>query len=205
MKSVRVFAHTVELALEQAAKDLHISRDKVKYTVIQEAKKGFLGFGKKEAIIDAYYEPHPIEVAKTFLTDVLNDIMVEATVSIFEQKNKEAILHVEGTDLGVLIGKRGQTLDALETLVNMAANQSSDQSYYISLDAEGYRKKRKQALEQLAARKAEEALGRRHTISLEPMNARDRKIIHQALQNKKGINTYSNGDEPKRHIVIEPE
>src|SRR5690606_7755171 len=122
-----------------------------------------------------------------------------------QSKNRDGVVfELKGEKIGVLIGKRGQTLDSLQYLVNLVANKHSEGYIRITLDAENYRSRRKEALEQLATRIGQKAIKTKKEVILEPMNALERKIIHLTLQNVKGIKTYSEGVEPNRRIVVAP-
>ncbi|WP_143521208.1 RNA-binding cell elongation regulator Jag/EloR, partial [Pseudomonas sp. 2995-1] len=121
-----------------------------------------------------------------------------------EERKDGIFLNISGVDIGVLIGKRGQTLDSLQYLVNLVANRQSNNYVRIYLDAEGYRDRRKEALETLASRLSSKAIRTKKEVCLEPMNAHERKIIHTALQNVKGVKTYSDGEEPNRCIIVAP-
>ncbi|WP_240376320.1 RNA-binding cell elongation regulator Jag/EloR [Bacillus piscicola] len=205
MKTVKVSGKTIADAIDEALRLLGTdSKENVEYTVLEEPSKGFLGFiGAKQALIEASLKPDPTEEAFLFLRNVIEAMNVEAAVEVREN-GKEVEFLLSGEDIGVLIGKRGKTLDSLQYLVNLAANRQSDRYTHIVLDAENYRARRQEALVQLAHRLAEKAKRIGGEVTLEPMNARERKIIHAALQNKEGVQTHSNGAEPRRHVVITP-
>ena len=146
----------------------------------------------------------PLEKAETFLQQIFASMHLE--VHIEREKSEEAfILNMSGEDLGILIGKHGQTLDSLQYLTNLAANHGlTEKRIHIVLDVEHYRNRREETLRRLASRLADKALRTRQRIMLEPMNRHERKIIHMALQEKRRVSTYSAGDEPFRKVVIEP-
>ncbi|MFC5711644.1 RNA-binding cell elongation regulator Jag/EloR [Thalassorhabdus alkalitolerans] len=204
MRTIKVSGKTIEEALSQALNDLEAQRDEVEYEVLEEPQKGFLGFiGNKPALLKVQVKPQPKEEALSFLKQLLQDMEVKAEV---EEKGegKDIEFHLTGEDLGSLIGKRGKTLDAIQYLVNLVANRHSDQYLRLTVDAEGYRERRKQSLEHLASRLANKALKTRQKVTLEPMNARERKIIHHALQKSREIETFSEGKEPYRKVTILP-
>ena len=120
----------------------------------------------------------------------------------FNQEEKELSINLAGDDMGILIGKRGQTLDSLQYLVSLVVNRESEDYIRVKLDTENYRERRKETLETLAKNIAYKVKRTRRSISLEPMNPYERRIIHSALQNDKYVVTRSEGEEPFRHVVI---
>ena len=146
----------------------------------------------------------PLEKAEAFLQQIFKSMHLE--VNIEREKSEEAfILNMSGDDLGILIGKHGQTLDSLQYLTNLAANHGlTEKRVHIVIDVEHYRNRREETLRRLASRLADKASRTRQRIMLEPMNRHERKIIHMALQENRRVSTYSSGDEPYRKVVIEP-
>ncbi|MBM7095367.1 MULTISPECIES: RNA-binding cell elongation regulator Jag/EloR [Alteribacter] len=204
MKKVTVSGKTVDEAIELAIEKLGVSREQADIRIIEEAQKGFLGIiGGKPAVVEAAVKPDPLKEALTFLRETIDKMGVTASVS--HEVNKDTVsFNIEGEEIGILIGKRGQTLDSLQYLVNLVANKNSEQYLRIVLDAEGYRERRRESLEKLALRLGDKALRTGQEVRLEPMNALERKIIHTTLQNVKGVGTYSDGKEPNRRIVVTP-
>ncbi|QKS73113.1 protein jag [Paenalkalicoccus suaedae] len=204
MNKVTVSGKTVEEAIELGLKKLDATKDSVTIDVIEEAQKGFLGLiGGKPAVVELRLKPDPVKEALVFLRETIDKMGVAASVAT--EKRQEGIYFlISGTDIGVLIGKRGQTLDSLQYLVNLVANKHSENYVRIYLDAEGYRERRKQTLIELAERVANKAARTKREVHLEPMSAHERKIIHSALQNVQGIETRSDGREPHRRIVVIP-
>jgi spoIIIJ-associated protein len=200
--TVQKSGKTVEEALRLALLDLDARADEVNVTVIEEATRGFLGFGSKDAVIKASLKEYRDRMAIEFLKDVLEKMNVTAKVHAgLDGKNLN--VNIEGKDLGVLIGKRGQTLDSLQYLVSLVVNKSSSDDYLrVVLDTENYREKRKETLEKLAHKLAFKAKKTRKDITLEPMNPFERRIIHAALQNNPQVSTRSEGDEPYRKVII---
>ena len=129
------------------------------------------------------------------------DMEVEVLVNVNET-NRQIDVELKGDDMGVLIGKRGQTLDSLQYLTSLAINKSSENYYKVKVDTEDYRKRRKETLENLARNIAYKVKKTRRSVALEPMNPFERRIIHSALQNDKYVTTHSEGDEPYRHVVV---
>ncbi|MCE5285261.1 MAG: protein jag [Pelosinus sp.] len=202
MISVEKSGKTVEEAIESAVLELGVDREKVDVQVLETPSKGFLGFGGKLAkVLVTVKKVDASAVAREFLQKVFDTMQLTVTV---EKINKEdhVIFDLRGNDLGVLIGKHGQTLDALQYLTNLAANRDADDRVRIILDVEDYRKRREETLANLALRLADKVKRRGERVSLEPMSPHERKIIHMALQEDHRIVTYSEGDEPFRKVVI---
>ena len=199
-------AKTAEDALEMALEELGVSKDQVDYEVVEETEKkglfGLFGGAKQVRIRVSVRAADPVEVAKEFLAKVFESMSLDVMIEKFSSQEGTVTLHLHGPSLGILIGKHGQTLDALQYLTNLAANKNQENWVKFILDIENYRKKRTDTLTKLALRLADKAKRRNERIALEPMNSHERKIIHMALQDDKRITTYSEGEEPYRHIVI---
>ncbi|MCT8138128.1 protein jag [Anaerobacillus sp. CMMVII] len=204
MKKITVSGKTVDEAVQSALKQLNTTRERISFHIVEEPQKGFLGLiGVKPAVVEVEMKPDAAEEAVNFLQEVTKNM--GATIEINQVETKEGLLlNLSGDGIGMLIGKRGQTLDSLQYLVNLVANRHSENYMRIVLDAENYRDRRKESLEQLAKRLGHKAVRTRKEVILEPMNALERKIIHTALQEIKGVKTYSEGVEPNRRIVVAP-
>lgn len=204
MKTIEITGKTIEEALELALQRLTVSKEEVEYEVLEQPSKGFLGiFGGKPARLQVTVKENP--VAKT--TNLLRKIVLAMELPVELQVNKEGQtlkVNLQGEDLGVLIGRRGETLDALQYLVNLAVNKDLEKRHKIILDVEGYRRRREDTLQNLAFKLAEKAKRRGKSIVLEPMNAHERRIIHTALQSRDDIYTFSEGEDPYRKIIIAP-
>ena len=195
----------VEQAKKAALTQLDLPEERVDFEVLEEASKGLFGiFGVRQARVRAAErELTPLERAEDFLQSVFKTMHKDVKIECVEEDINYKF-NLVGENLGVLIGKHGQTLDALQYLTNMAANKkSSGVRVRIILDVEGYRKRREETLYQLAQRLAAKARRYRTKVVLEPMNRHERKIIHMALQNYADIITYSDGVEPRRRIVVD--
>lgn len=196
---------TVEAAKQAALDELQVNEDMVSFEVINEPSKGFLGmFGSKPARVKAVVRDFtPAEKAEKFLNDILQAMSLE--VSIDKEENEEGVVfNLIGENLGILIGKHGQTLDSLQYLSNLAANKGMmENKVRIIIDIENYRSRREGTLRRLALRLADKVRRTGDRIVLEPMNRHERKIIHMALQDNRRISTYSSGEEPYRKVVIE--
>ncbi|MDT8903354.1 RNA-binding cell elongation regulator Jag/EloR [Anaeroselena agilis] len=229
MTSVEKTGKTVDEAVEAAIAELGVSRDQIEYEVLEEPSKGLFGFlGGKPARVRvnllagqspaAISEPQEkkelvsaagkatadsVEVAKTFLQSIFT--AMKLNVKIEKLTGEEQVtLNLRGEDLGILIGKHGQTLDALQYLTNLAAHRDSDERVRIIIDVEDYRKRREETLVRLAQRLADRAKLRGEKVVLEPMSPHERKIIHTALQTDQRVTTFSEGEEPFRKVVITP-
>ncbi|HWR10176.1 RNA-binding cell elongation regulator Jag/EloR [Sporomusa sp.] len=194
---------TIEEAIELALAELGVSRDRVDHEVLEVPSKGLFGFiGSKLAKVRVAIRPiDPVDEATQFLKSVFKAMKVN--VSMEKVTNDDhVVINLRGEDLGILIGKHGQTLDALQYLTNLAANRDADERSRIVIDVEDYRKRRAETLSRLAMRLADKVKRRGERVVLEPMSPQERKIIHMALQSDNRIMTYSEGDEPYRKVVI---
>lgn len=203
MEYMEFSAKTVDDAIVEACSKLLITRDKLEYEVIEEGNSGFLGIGSKPALIKARQKSSIEDVAKDFLNDVFAAMNMVVVVNVkYDEFDKNMNIELSGDDMGVLIGKRGQTLDSLQYLVNLVVNKSSEERIHVKVDTEDYRRRRKQTLENLAKNMASKVKRTRRSVSLEPMNPYERRIIHSSLQNDKYVTTHSEGEEPFRKVVI---
>jgi len=202
MKKIVVTGKTVEDALQSGLARLNVPKHRVKVHVLEQPSKGLFGLiGAKDAKIELELIPDPVEEAARFLKEVIEAMNVKAEIR--QEQNEDGILfHLHGTGLGVLIGRRGQTLDSLQYLVNIVANRHSNTFVRIMLDAENFRSRRKQALENLCDRLAKRVIRTGKEVVLEPMSPQERKVIHTHLQNHPAVKTYSKGEEPNRRVVI---
>ncbi|WP_077329831.1 RNA-binding cell elongation regulator Jag/EloR [Virgibacillus siamensis] len=204
MREITASGQTVEEAVQSALEQLDTTRDHVEVEVIDEGKKGLLGvFGSKRAIVKVIMVKNQIERTETYLKEVTDKLNVETIVTTAVEGN-HVTFDLSGEKIALLIGKRGQTLNALQYLVHLVLNKDGKQYYTVTVDAEGYRQRRKDTLESLAVKMSEKAVRLNKKVALEPMPAFERKIIHSALQGKGKVSTYSDGVEPHRHIVIKP-
>ncbi len=206
-KEVIITAKTTEEALSLAVKELGApSVDAIEYTVLEEAKKGFLGLGASDAKISASYTVGGEQRALAFVEKLLADMSIEAEVAMTEGENGEARITINGENAAVLIGHHGETLDSLQYLASLAANKRVDgkkEDYVkVSVDVEGYRAKREETLRALARRMAAKVQKYKKSVMLEPMNPYERRIIHSEIQEIEGVSTNSIGSENNRKIVI---
>ena len=196
-------AKTVDEALTNAMLELETTAENLEYEVIEKETSGFLGMFGKPAKIRVRIKLTLENKAKKFLFDIFTTMGIVAEVEVlYDEDNETLDINLNGEDMGVLIGKRGQTLDALQYLVSLIINKNSEKYIKVKLDTENYRARRKETLENLAKNIAFKVKKTRKPVSLEPMNPYERRIIHSALQNDKFVETYSEGDEPYRKVVI---
>lgn len=205
MEFVEFRGKTVDDAITNALVSLGTTSDQIEYEVIEKGSNGILGFGSKDAVIKVAKKSTPEDVVKDFLTEVFDKMNLEVEIiTKFDEIEGVIDIELKGPEMGVLIGKRGQTLDSLQYLTNRVANKSQDGYVRVKLDTEDYRKRRKQTLENLAKNIAYKVKRSRKPISLEPMNPYERRIIHSALQADDRVSTHSEGEEPYRRVVVTP-
>ncbi len=196
-------AKTVDDAITGACEKFGVTSDKLDYQIIEEGTTGFLGIGSKQAVIKAAVKSDIQDKAKYFLKDVFAAMNMAVSVETeYDEEEKTMSVNLSGDDMGVLIGKRGQTLDSLQYLVSLVINKGNDDYIRVKVDTEDYRERRKATLESLAKNIAFKVKRTKHSVSLEPMNPYERRIIHSALQNDKYVTTHSEGEEPYRHVIV---
>lgn len=204
-KEVIIQAKTVEAAVAEGAAKLGVDAAAVTYQVLEAPKKGLFGIGAAPAKVSVSYEEKPEDIALSFVKNLIADMELEAEASVSVGADGEQVISVSGTNAGVLIGHHGDTLDALQYLVNLAANRGEDDDNKykkITVDVENYRGKREDTLRQLANRMAAKVIKYKKSMTLEPMNPYERRIIHSEIQNIEGVSTNSIGTENNRRIVI---
>jgi spoIIIJ-associated protein len=205
VKEVTATAATVDEAVQLALQQLGVSRDRAEITVLDEGRKGLFGiFGSRPAVVKAKLMIDPVEEAELFLKNVVKQMGVTAAKIEKQQDGKRVIFMITGEQVGLLIGKHGQTLNSLQLLTQLVANRYAKEYVSIIVDAENYRERREKTLIQLAQKLAEKAIKTGKEVKLEPLPAHERKIIHNALANYKKVTTYSVGEEPHRYVVVSP-
>lgn len=203
MEFIEISAKKVDDAITQATVQLGITSDQLEYEVLDKGSTGFLGIGSKNAVIKARKKFSIDENVVEFLSSIFDAMKMEVEILVAVNEEEHIIeVELKGDDMGILIGKRGQTLDSLQYLTNLAINKHSDEYYKVKIDTEDYRKRRKETLENLAKNIAYKVKRTKRPVSLEPMNPFERRIIHSALQNDRYVTTHSEGDEPYRHVVV---
>ncbi|MCR5397557.1 MAG: protein jag [Lachnospiraceae bacterium] len=223
---------TVDDALTAATVALGVTSDKLDYEVVEKGSSGILGIGAKDAVIKVSLKGEKDEAEKTaattavseeksekkeslddpsqaidiisdFLKDVFSSMNLEVEIICeYDEEDNTINVDLKGPEMGIIIGKRGQTLDSLQYLTNLALNRKVDTYTRVKLDTEDYRRRRKETLENLARNCAYKAKRTKRSVSLEAMNPYERRIIHYALQDDEYVTTHSEGEEPYRHVVI---
>ena len=203
MDFIEISAKSVDEAITEASIQLGIPSSEIEYEVVDKGSTGFLGIGSKSAVIKARKKFSVEENVREFLSSVFHamDMEVEILIKIDEEE-KLIDVELKGDDMGLLIGKRGQTLDSLQYLTNLAVNKHSENYYKVKVDTEDYRKRRKDTLENLAKNIAFKVKRTKRPVALEAMNPFERRVIHSALQNDRFVTTHSEGEEPYRHVVV---
>ncbi len=221
IKSLEKTGRTEEEAIAAALEELGLDRDDVSVTVSQRSKSGFLGIGAVPAVVRVEYEApdepeaeaEPEEKTEAaaddeyaqirgFLDGLLKRMGVKAQIEIIPRDDRGVVVNLSGPGMGAVIGRRGETLDAIQHLTNYVVNRGSDKHMHISVDAESYRAKREESLVRLAEKMAAKVIKYKRSMALEPMNSYERHIIHAALQNYEGVTTSSTGTEPNRRVVV---
>jgi len=203
MEFVEFSAKTVNDAIIEACQKFTVASDKLEVEVVEEGSSGFLGIGSKPAVIRAKVKSSITDIAKDFLDDVFRAMSMVVVSDIkYDEDEKTMDIELSGDEMGVLIGKRGQTLDSLQYLVSLVVNKDMDDYIRVKVDTENYRQRRKETLENLAKNISFKVKRTKRAVSLEPMNPYERRIIHSALQNDRYVTTHSEGNEPYRHVVV---
>ncbi len=205
MEYIEFTGKTVDDALTNATVKLGVTSSEIKYEVVEQGSNGFLGIGSKDAIIKVTVasNENPKDVATDFLNGVFEAMQLEVNIKIdFDEVENSLSIDLAGPEMGVLIGKRGQTLDSLQYLTNLAVNRTSENYTRVKIDTEDYRRRRKETLENLARNMASKVKRTKKSVTLEAMNPYERRIIHSALQNDNNVTTHSEGEEPYRYVVI---
>ena len=187
----------------EACQKFTVASDKLEYEVLEEGSSGFLGIGSKPAVIRARVKSSVADTAKEFLNSVFEAMnMIVVSDVKYDEDERTMDIELSGDEMGVLIGKRGQTLDSLQYLVSLVVNKDTEDYIRVKVDTENYRQRRKETLENLAKNISFKVKRTKRAVSLEPMNPYERRIIHSALQNDKYVTTHSEGNDPYRHVVV---
>ena len=203
MEFVEFKGKTKDEALMQASVELGVPSTDLEYEVVSEETKGFLGIGSKPCIIKARRKKTFIDEIREYLESLFKAMDIETEIQMeFDETENVLSINLEGPEMGILIGKRGQTLDALQYIISLAVNKKSESYIRVKLDTENYRARRKETLENLAKNIAFKVKRSKRSFALEPMNPYERRIIHATLQNDKYVSTRSEGEEPYRKVII---
>lgn len=204
MKILEITGKSVKEALENALKELKLTEDKIEYEILDEGSRGFFNIiGTKPAKILVKVKRDYKEEVRVFLRNILDNMDIKAEITIKEEND---ILYIDltGPKMGIIIGYRGETLDSLQYLCSLVVNKDHSVAYKkVVLDTESYRKKREETLVRVAEKTAYKVRKNSRPYRLEPMNPYERRIIHSALQDNQFVYTYSDGDEPRRRVVVD--
>jgi len=200
-KVIETAGKTVDEAINAALEQLGADIDDVEVTVLEEGSKGLFGIGSRQARVQVRLRLDPAGAGVRFLEEVFEKMDVDVDIEKTEDENS-VMYRISGKDSGIVIGRRGETLDALQYLTSLVVNKHSNRYVRVTMDVENYREKREETLVRLARRLADKVVRFRRSISLEPMNPYERRIIHSALQNNEFVETYSVGEDPNRKVVI---
>lgn len=204
MEYIEFKGKTVDEAVTTASIQFGIASSDLDYKIVDKGNTGFLGINKKPAVIMARRRETVVDKTEVYLDALFKAMNIDTVVDIqYDEEDRNMNINLTGQEMGILIGKRGQTLDALQYLISLFVNKESENYIRVKLDTENYRARRKETLEQLAKNIAIKVKRYKKPMSLEPMNPYERRIIHSALQNDKYVTTRSEGDEPNRYIIVE--
>ena len=197
-------AKTADEALTEALIQMETTSDQIDYEVIEEEKSGILGLFSKPAVIRVRKKESVTDIVRNFLTKTFEAMKLVVDIDIvYDEETSTLNIELKGDEMGMLIGKRGQTLDSLQYLTSLVANKNKAENYIkVKIDTENYRQRRKETIENLARNVASKVKKTGRTAFLEPMNPYERRIIHSELQNDKYVDTHSEGDEPHRKVVV---
>ncbi len=202
LKSTTKEAKSIDEAIRLACEELEISREDAEIEIINEGNKGILGFiGNKNAVVKVTKKAGTEDLVTAFLTPIFEKMEIEANIEILQEEGQMTV-RLTGDDIGIVIGRRGETLDALQYLLSLVINRNHEGYTRVILDVADYRQKREETLVRLANRVADKVMRSRKNLTLEPMNPYERRIIHSTLQNHKYVDTQSIGEEPNRKVVI---
>ncbi len=198
-------------AINKALEELNLTEDQVRIEIIDKGKKGFLGIGEEDTVIRVFYDEISSNISdiKSIIKEILNYMNIEGEVDIKEESDTKIYINISTEDSGVLIGKKGNTLEALQFIISLIASKKfnnntidEDTERYIILDVDGYRDRREETLKHMARQAAQQAKRTRRTVSLNPMSPYERRIIHLELQNDQDVETKSDGEPPYRSVKI---
>ncbi|MBQ3022300.1 MAG: protein jag [Clostridia bacterium] len=194
---------TIDEAVEKALSELGVTREEVEIEVVNEGKRGLLGLGAEEAVVKVKFEQTPLQKAEKYVESVMKNFGIDVALkSSFEDETVKVEIVGDSNEVGKVIGRRGDTLDALQYLTSLVVNKGEEDYIRVTIDTENYRGKREETLIKLAKRMAAIVARSRKSMTLEPMNPNERRIIHSTLQGYRNVTTYSTGKEPNRSVVI---
>lgn len=202
LRTIEKKGKTVDEAIKSALDELGCDIDDVKIEIMEEPSKGLLGLGKKPAVVRISVRQTPEEETRMVLEDLLNKMKIDYQINSVEYDAGRVRINITGKDMGLLIGRKGETLNAVQFILSLIVNRDRPEKVHITLDVEDYRKKKEESLEALALRLSDKVKKTRKNVVMRPMTSQERRIVHTALQSDPQVTTYSLGDEPNRKVVI---
>lgn len=202
MKEIITTGKTVDLAIEEACRQLQTAREKVEFEIIDLPKKGLFGLKTYPAKVRVFVKENKEEMAVEYITAVLKAMGAQHFTAEANRDGENLNITLKGDDLGFVIGRRGETIDAIQYLASLAVNRLDGDYMRITIDSGNFREKREKTLESLARRLARNVVKSGRSMTLEPMNPYERRVIHSALQNDPLVSTHSEGEEPYRKVVV---
>ncbi len=204
MDTITVTGKNVAEAVQKGLEELGIREENAQIDILTEPSQGFLGLlGSKQAEVKISVKKPALDFMQDFLVDMLRMMGLKGEVDAYVKDENILCLDISGPDMGVLIGKRGQTLSSLQYLLNIVFHKEfKNVEGRLLVDVEGYRSRREKTLQRLAVNLAEKVVATKQQLALEPMRPQDRRIIHTALQDNPAVTTYSEGEEPHRKVII---
>ncbi len=203
MRDITAQGQTVEEAVQNALKELKLERNQVEVEIMDEGKKGIFGLGSRLAMVKVIEKENGTQIATDYILDIAEKMGAKISIDV-EEEGKDIKIQISGENLGVLIGKHGQTLNSLQYLTQLIANKQTEQFKNIIVNVGDYRERRYETLSGLAKKMGDKAIRTRRAVHLEPMPSFERKIIHAILSENTKIETHSEGRDPYRYIVIKP-
>jgi len=202
LRTIEKKGKTVDEAIKSALDELGCNIDDVKIEIVEEPSKGLLGLGKKPAVVRLSVRQTPEQETRVVLEDLLNKMKIDYVINSVEYDAGRVRINITGKDMGLLIGRKGETLNAVQFILSLIVNRERAEKVHITLDVEDYRKKKEESLEALALRLSDKVKKTRKNVVMRPMTSQERRIVHTALQSDSQVTTYSLGDEPNRKVVI---
>lgn len=193
---------TVDEAVKAALEELGADFDDVEIEILEEPNRGILGIGKRLATVQVKIKQTPEKVVKKLLEDIFKAMEINVQIGSVVTEDKLIKADIVGKDLGLVIGRKGETLDSLQLLVGLMANRRLEEKVRVVLDVEGYRAKREDSVKSIALKMADRVKKTKKSVAMRPMSPQERKIVHTVLQNDPQIVTYSQGVEPNRKVII---
>lgn len=202
LQTVERKGKNIDEAIKAALDELGCEIEDVNVEVIEEPSKGLLGIGKKPAVVRVTRRDKPEDMVRGVVDQILNRMKIDYQINGIESLEGRVRINIIGKDMGLLIGRKGETLNAVQFIVGLIVNRNREEKIRVMLDVEDYRKKREDSLEALALRLSDKVKKTRKNVVMRPMTSQERRIVHTTLQSDPNITTYSMGDEPNRKVVI---